>query len=106
MNAAIERIVVQTTPEEKRAIFERAKELDIPVSELMRRAASSYEPDDEELVALAEAAEASAKRSMLMLDDTLAYIAQSNTRIAAMEEQARLDRTLPVTKKPRRRKPI
>ncbi len=92
MSAAIERIVVQTTLEEKRAIVEKARLLNISVSELMRSGASAYTPTDGELVALAEAAQASAKRSMAVMDETLANIAASNIRIEAMEQQAALNR--------------
>ena len=42
---AIERIVVQATPRQKKAIAAKAKKLGLPISELMRRGAS-----DEELV--------------------------------------------------------
>lgn len=41
--AASERIVVQATPREKRAIMAKARKLGMPVAELMRRGASAYE---------------------------------------------------------------
>lgn len=85
MNAAVERIVVQATPQEKRAIFSKAKRLDMTVSELMRSAAAQYTPADADLLALAAAAQASAQRSMALMDDTFALIAASNARIDAME---------------------
>ena len=37
MATANERIVVQVTPQDKKAITAKAKKLDLPVSELMRR---------------------------------------------------------------------
>lgn len=103
MNAAVERIVVQATPQEKRAIFSKAKRLDMTVSELMRSAAAQYTPADADLLALAEAAQASAQRSMALMDDTFARIAASNARIDAMELAAA---TAPPAKPDRtRRKP-
>ena len=58
MAAAVERIVVQATAMEKKAIAAKAKRLGLPISELMRRGASAYESaeTDEELAALADAA--------------------------------------------------
>ena len=88
VNAAIERIVVQTTTQEKRAIVAKAKKLDMTVSELMRSGAQAYLPAAD-LVALAEAAQASARRSMAAMDDAFARIAASNARIAAMEAAAK-----------------
>ncbi len=89
MNAAVERIVVQTTRQEKQAIIEKARQLNMTVSELMRSGASAYEPDAE-LIELATAARASAERSMAVIDETLASVAASNARIALMEEEARV----------------
>lgn len=88
MNAAIERIVVQATPQEKRAIVAKAKRLEMTVSELMRSGAAQYMPADVDLVALAEAAQASAQRSMVVMDAAFARIAASNARIDAMERSA------------------
>jgi hypothetical protein len=90
MATAVERIVVQTTPDEKKAIASKAKQLDLPIAELMRRGAFSYEPGetDAELVALADAAKDAADRAGDAIDDALAFIAASNKRIAAMEAEA------------------
>ncbi|HET8897307.1 MAG TPA: hypothetical protein VFN09_00795 [Rhodanobacteraceae bacterium] len=88
MNAAVERIVVQTTRQEKRAIFAKAKRLNMTVSELMRSGAAQYLPADADLIALAEAAQASAVRSMQAMDAAFARVAASNARIAAMEAAA------------------
>ena len=65
MATAVERIVVQATPQEKKAIMAKAKRLGIPLSELMRRGASAYQTtqSDEELGALADAAKAAAGRA-------------------------------------------
>jgi len=88
--AAVERIVVQTTVQDKKAIAAKAKRLDIPISELMRRGAFAYEstPGDAELAVLAEAAQAAAQRAGAAIDAALGFIEQSNRRIEAMEAKA------------------
>jgi hypothetical protein len=87
---AIERIVVQATPQEKRAISAKAKKLGLPVSELMRRGATAYNSaeSDEELGAVADAAMAAANRASDAIDGVLAFVAASEKRIAAMEAKA------------------
>ncbi len=92
--AAVERIVVQATPQEKMAITAKAKRLGLPVAELMRRGASAYKSaeSDEELGAVADAAMAAADRASNAIDDVLAFVAASNKRIAAMEAKAAKDR--------------
>jgi len=87
---AIERIVVQATLRDKQAIAAKAKKFDMPVSELMRRAAFAYASDesDRELGVLADAAKGAAERSASAIDDALAFIAASNKRIASMESRA------------------
>lgn len=94
MAAAIERIVVQATPQEKKAIAAKAKKLGLPISELMRRGATAYESAeaDEALGALADAAKAAADRASDSIDDTLAFIDASNRRIAAMEAKPTANR--------------
>jgi len=91
MATAIERIVVQTTPQDKKAIADKARRLAMPVSELMRRGAFAYDADahEAELLALAEVAQAAAERAGAAIDDALAYIEASNRRIAEMEAEAR-----------------
>ncbi len=87
---ANERIVVQTTPQEKRAISVKAKKLGLPVSELMRRGAAAYNSAEanEELGVVADAAMAAANRASDAIDEVLAFVEESNKRIAAMEEKA------------------
>ena len=86
---ATARIVVQATPAEKRAISNKAKTLGIPVGELMRRGARAYAPESaqSELAVLADAARDAAERSCVAIDNSLAYIAASNARIAKMERR-------------------
>ncbi|AKJ32115.1 hypothetical protein [Caldimonas brevitalea] len=94
MSAAIERIVVQATPQDKEAIAAKAKALDLPISELMRRGAFAYRADetDAELSALADAARSAAERAGEAIDDALAFIEASNQRIATMEAEAKAAR--------------
>ena len=91
MATAIARIVVQATPQEKKAITAKAKRLGMPISELMRRGATAYETtqSDDELGALADAAKVAAERASASIDETLLFIDASNKRIAAMESKAR-----------------
>ncbi len=90
MATAIDRIVVQATPQDKRAIAAKAKKLDMPVSELMRRGAFAYRSDDAdaELGALADAAKGAADRAGAAIEDSLDFIDASNKRIAAMHGKA------------------
>jgi creatinine amidohydrolase/Fe(II)-dependent formamide hydrolase-like protein len=87
MAAAVQRIVVQATTQDKKAIAAKAKKLDIPISELMRRGAFAYEAAaiDEETGILADAAKAAADRAGASIEDALDFIAASNKRIAMME---------------------
>jgi hypothetical protein len=91
MPAAVDRIVVQATPQDKKAIAAKAKRLDLPVSELMRRGAFAYRSDetDAQTEALAVAAKAAAERACAAIDDALAWIAASEKRIAAMQAKAK-----------------
>ena len=90
MATAVERIVVQVTAQDKRAVAAKAKKLDLPISELMRRGAFAYEASDAdaELGALADAAKAAADRAGAAIDEGLAFIEASNKRIEAMEAKA------------------
>lgn len=92
--AAIERIVVQATSQEKKAISAKAKKLGLPISELMRRGANAYksEESDDELGTVADAALAAANRASAAIDDVLAFVEASNKRIAAMEAKATKER--------------
>lgn len=87
MATAVERIVVQATLQDKKAIAAKAKRLALPISELMRRGAFAYQigEADEELAALADAAKGASERAAAAIDDALSFIAESNGRIAAME---------------------
>ena len=90
MSLAIQRVVVQIAPEDKRRIAEKAKKLNIPLSELMRRGAFAYttKEDDAELGMLADAAKRAADSSCASIDDAVSFIEESNLRIASMEKTA------------------
>ncbi len=90
MAAAVERIVVQTTAQDKRTIAAKAKRLDLPLSELMRRGAFAYQSAeaDNTLADLADAAKSAADNAGAAIDDAIDFIATSNLRIAAMEAKA------------------
>jgi hypothetical protein len=88
VSTAIERIVVQTTPQQKQSISAKAARLGLPVSELMRRGAEAYSPDDGELDTLAAEALASSERSIQAIDHALAFVDASNKRITQMEAEA------------------
>jgi hypothetical protein len=91
-SSAVERIVVQATPKEKQAIVAKARRLNMSISDLMRRGADEFTPASADLLALAEVAEASAQRSIAMIDETTRLVDESNARIAAMEAKARAAR--------------
>jgi hypothetical protein len=89
MAAASERIVVQVTPVEKRAIVSTAKRLGLNVSELVRQAARGYRPptDESDLDKLIERVNASTLQASDALDDALQFISASNKRIAKLARQ-------------------
>jgi hypothetical protein len=91
MAAAVERIVVQATAQEKKAIAAKAKRLGLPIAELMRRGATAYRSADaeEELGGLADAARAASERAGASIDSALEFIEASNKRIAALEAGAK-----------------
>ena len=91
-NRAVERIVVQATPKEKQAIVAKARRLNMSISDLMRRGADEFTPASADMLALAAVAEASAVRSIAMIDETTRLVDESNARIAAMEGKAQTER--------------
>ncbi len=88
MPSATARIVVQTTPQEKRSLVARARALGMSVSELMRTGAATFDPAPDDLIELARAAQESIDRSVAVVDAAMADIAQSNARINAMRAKA------------------
>ncbi len=88
MPSATARIVVQATPQEKRALTAKARNLGMSVSELMRSGAASFDPTPDDLLALARAAQEAMDRSMAAVDAAMSSVAGSNARIKAMEAGA------------------
>jgi hypothetical protein len=88
MAAATERIVVQVTPTQKKAISTVARRLGLNVSELMRQAAQGFQPksEDGDMDALIERVNVSTKEASDALDDALAFVQESNKRIEAMNK--------------------
>ena len=88
--AAVERIVVQATAQDKQAFAAKASKLGLPLSELMRRGAFAYQSSEAgaELGQLADAAKLAAGKAGAAIDEALDFIAASNKRIAAMEKRA------------------
>jgi rhamnose utilization protein RhaD (predicted bifunctional aldolase and dehydrogenase) len=91
MAAASERIVVQATPREKKAIMAKARRLGLPLSELLRRGAAAYEPieTNEELGGLADRAKTASDRAIAAIEDALEFVEVSNKRITALEARAK-----------------
>lgn len=89
MSASTERIVVQVTMRQKKAIISIAKRLGLNVSELMRQAAQGYDPgtDDGDLDALIERVNISTKEASTALDNALEFVSESNKRIEAMSKE-------------------
>ena len=94
MSLAVDGVVVQIAPEDKQRISTKAKKLNIPLSKLMRRAASAYttDEDDMELGLLADVAKNAADSAATSIDDAMSFIKKSNARIAAMERAAAAQR--------------
>ena len=90
MAAAVERIVVQVTADEKKKIANKAKRMGLPISELMRRGAHGHQAaeSDVDLEAMADAALGAAERAGAAVDEALAFVEASNQRIAALEARA------------------
>lgn len=91
MAAATERVPVLMTPAEKQRVVSKARKAGLTTGEYMRRAAEGYRPanDDKELEAMIgemNKATGSAERA---IDDALAFVEESNKRIAEMEAKAR-----------------
>ncbi len=87
MSAVTERIPVLVTAAEKKRIAKKAKEAGLSMGELLRQAAVSFRPaeDDAALEAMIAQMLKSTASASAALDDAIAYVAQSNKRIAAME---------------------
>ena len=91
MTAATQRIPVLVTTAEKSQIAKMAKETGLSMGEFLRRAAASFSPsqDDAAIEGMIGQMLKTTKAANHALDDALAYVEQSNKRIAAMEAKHR-----------------
>lgn len=91
MSTASERIVVQVTSLQKRAIARTAKQFGLNVSELIRQAVQGYIPaaNADQILALLGQVDASTQQANTAMDDALAFVAASNKRIEAMSQERR-----------------
>ena len=71
MATATARIIVLATSQDKKAIAAKARRLNLSVSELMRRSALAYEPEEGALAMLVDLAAASADRAGVAIDNAL-----------------------------------
>ena len=90
MATATERIPVLVSPQEKNQIAVMAKNAGISMGELLRRAASSYRPNEDDLMleGVIEQMNKTTEQANAAIDKALAFVAASNKRIAAMERKA------------------
>ncbi len=91
MAAVTERVPVLMTPTEKKRLVAKAKKAGLTTGEYMRRAAAGYRPadDDKALEAMIDEMNKATKRAEKAIDQALAFVADSNKRIAEMEARAR-----------------
>lgn len=80
-----ERMTVLVTPEVKASIKRRAEALNIPASELVRRAVETYVPkqDEKQLLLLAKELEEATKTTERKLDEALAAVNSTLSTIKA-----------------------
>ena len=90
MATVTERIPVLVTAKEKSQIAVMAKNAGISMGELLRRAASSYRPseDDRALEGMIDQMNKTTAQASAAIDKALAFVEASNKRIAAMERKA------------------
>lgn len=87
MATATERIPVLVTAQEKAMIAKMAKNAHLSMGEFLRRAASSFRPDDDDkmLEGMIEQMEKTTAQANAAIDDALSFVEASNARIARME---------------------
>ncbi|MEW5944226.1 MAG: hypothetical protein AB1710_10315 [Pseudomonadota bacterium] len=86
MSAATERIPVLVTKSQKARLVARAKEAGLSTGEFLRRAGEEYSPsEDEELLkGLLTQVEKSTLQAEKAIDDALAFVAESEKRLAKL----------------------
>ncbi len=87
MAASTERIPVLVTVSEKAMIAKMAQDAHLSMGEFLRRAASSFRPNEDEamLEGMIEQMVKATVRASAAIDDALAFVEASSERIAAME---------------------
>lgn len=94
MATSTERIPVLVIAQEKAQIAAKAKAAGTSMSEFLRRAAASYRPpeDDQLLEGMIDKMMKTTTQANAAIDDALAFIEASNTRIAELEGRQKLRR--------------
>lgn len=89
MATATERIPVLVTAQEKAMIAKMAQDAHLSMGEFLRRAASSFRPDEDERVleGMIDQMLKTTAQAGAAVDDALAFVEDSNRRIAAMENR-------------------
>ncbi len=88
MATASERIPVLVSPAEKAQIAEMARLAGVSMGEYLRRAAAAFNPgteDDKMLAGMIEQINKTTEQANAAMDEALAFVEQSNARIAQME---------------------
>lgn len=88
MATASERIPVLVSPAEKAQIAEMARLAGVSMGEYLRRAAAAFNPgaeDDKMLAGMIEQIYKTTAQANTAMDEALAFVEQSNARIAQME---------------------
>ena len=85
--AATERIPVLLTRKQKTRLTKRAKAANLTMGEYVRRAAEAYQPDadDKALEGLIDRVKKTADEAALAMEQALAFMAESQKRIADLE---------------------
>jgi len=88
MATMTERVPLLMTAIEKSKVASNAKKAGITISEYIRRAIESYKPreDDKVLEAMIDQMNKTTINTEKSIDDVLAFVAESNKRINAMEK--------------------
>lgn len=89
MTTATARIPVLVTAKEKAQIARKAKSAGLSMGEYLRRAAQAFRPsdDDKTLESMIDQMLKATERADRAIDDALAFVEESNRRIAAMETE-------------------
>ncbi|MEW8646710.1 MAG: hypothetical protein AB2563_11480 [Candidatus Thiodiazotropha endolucinida] len=87
MANATERITILMSPSEKKRLFSKAQNAGISISEYLRRATVCYHhfKDEQVLCSMIDQKILATDRAERSIDDALRYVAESNRRIAQLE---------------------